>query len=223
MNKKPYIIIAVLIFAFVAVILIMVYQGRDTDAPENIGGDTDSHGCLVAAGYNWCPSTQKCQRMWEEYCPEFKEQFKIEHFEDCVEAGNPVMESYPRRCQSESGQVFTDEIGNELDKSGLIRLDNPRPNQKISSPLTVTGEARGNWFFEAEFPVVLVNWDGLIIAQSNARAREDWMTEDFVPFEAELTFDKPETYDNGALILQKANPSGLPENDDALEIPIAFE
>jgi hypothetical protein len=41
-----------------------------------IGGDQDAHGCLPAAGYSWCPSTSKCQRMWEEYCAEFKDQYR---------------------------------------------------------------------------------------------------------------------------------------------------
>ncbi|MFH1990480.1 MAG: hypothetical protein ABIJ19_01330, partial [Patescibacteria group bacterium] len=33
-------------------------------------------------------------------------------------------------------------------KDDLIRLDTPRPNQAIQSPLVITGEARGTWFFE---------------------------------------------------------------------------
>ena len=146
----------------------------------------------------------------------------IASFEDCVAAGNPVMESYPRQCRA-GGQTFTENIGNELDKTDLIRLSNPRPNQKISSPLTVSGEARGTWFFEASFPVVLTDWDGLIIAQGIATADGNWMTEDFVLFTAELTFEKPTLYNRGTLILRKDNPSGLPANDDALEIPVVFE
>jgi hypothetical protein len=49
------------------------------------------------------------------------------------------------------------------------------------------------------------------------------MTEDFVDFEAELDFEKPDLYERGSLILQKANPSGLPENDEALEITVNFK
>lgn len=115
---------------------------------------------------------------------------------------------------------YTDE---ELAKMDLIRLTKPRPNQEIESPLVIEGEARGYWFFEATFPIVLVNWDGLIIAQGYATTQNDWMTEDFVEFKAELSFEKPELYNRGALILQKDNPSGLPEYDDALEIPIIFK
>ncbi len=144
-------------------------------------------------------------------------------FEECVAAGNPVMESYPQQCRA-GEQTFTEFIGNELEKSNLIRISSPRPNQAISSPLTIVGEARGNWYFEASFPVFLIDWDGRIIAQGIAQAKSDWMTTDFVPFEVTLTFtvDK-NTYSNkGSLILKKDNPSGLPQHDDALEIPVVF-
>lgn len=145
-------------------------------------------------------------------------------FEECVAAGNAVMESYPRQCRA-GEQTFTENIGNELEKADLIKLTSPRPGATVSSPLTVTGEARGYWFFEASFPVMLTDWDGKIIAQGIATAKGDWMTEEFVPFEATLTF-VPEagTYSNrGTLILQKDNPSGLPEHDDALEIPVIIK
>lgn len=145
----------------------------------------------------------------------------VTNFRECVAAGNPVMESYPRQCIHE-GENFTEYIGNELEKADLITISNPRPNQIITSPITVRGEARGNWFFEATFPVVLTDWDGLIIAEGIATAEGEWMTEEFVPYSVELTFETPTLYDRGTLILQKSNASGLPEHDDALEIPILF-
>ncbi len=113
-------------------------------------------------------------------------------------------------------------------KSDLIRLDTPVPNGKIESPQTISGQARGYWYFEASFPIVLTNWDGLIIAEGFATAAGDWMTEEFVPFSTQLEFvspyneGDPEFMKRGTLILHKDNPSGLPENDDALEIPILF-
>lgn len=114
-------------------------------------------------------------------------------------------------------QTFTSLDGVE------IRLDDFSSGQAISSPLTLTGEVPGNWSFEASFGVVLTNWDGLIIAEEPAVLTGDWMTTDYVPFEVTLTFNKPEVYENGSLILQKANPSGEAANDDAVEIPIIFD
>ncbi len=145
----------------------------------------------------------------------------ITNFEECVSAGNLIMESYPRRCNS-GGETFTEEIKGESDKYNLIRVTTPQPNQVISSPLVIEGEARGNWFFEASFPVTLTNWDGLIIAEGIATAQGEWMTEEFVPFTAKLEFKNPTYKNNGTLILKKDNPSGLPEHDNALELPIIF-
>ena len=110
-----------------------------------------------------------------------------------------------------------------LEYRDLIRLTSPLAEEEITSPLVIKGEARGNWYFEATFPVVLTNWDGLIIAEGYATAQDDWMTEDYVPFEATLEFDKPKDGERGSLILKKSNASGLPEHDDALEIKVFFK
>ena len=39
-----------------------------TQQQKLIGGDKDSHGCLIAAGYTWCEVKNKCLRTWEEKC-----------------------------------------------------------------------------------------------------------------------------------------------------------
>jgi hypothetical protein len=107
--------------------------------------------------------------------------------------------------------------------SDLIILDSPLEGEKIKSPLVIKGKARGTWFFEATFPVTLTNWDGLIIKEHFAEATSDWMTAEFVPFEATIEFEKPDFGERGSLILHKSNPSGLWEHDNALEISIFFE
>jgi len=118
-------------------------------------------------------------------------------------------------------------------KSDLVVASSPLAGSTISSPLTVEGFARGLWYFEASFPIVLTDWDGKIIAEHYVTAEEDpstgevnWMTEKFVPFKGVIEFKKPESANGfskrGTLILKKDNPSGLPEHDDALEIPVYF-
>ncbi|HXV26782.1 MAG TPA: Gmad2 immunoglobulin-like domain-containing protein [Candidatus Paceibacterota bacterium] len=106
-------------------------------------------------------------------------------------------------------------------------LDEPLPGAVVSSPLTIRGKARGTWFFEASFPVTLTNWDGLIIAQHYCMTAGEWMTTEFVGFECELEFTRPDGPGDGTnrgfLILHKDNPSGLPEHDDSREIMIHFE
>lgn len=118
---------------------------------------------------------------------------------------------------SRAGKLY----GTEL-KENMIVLENPLLGAVVESPLRISGKARGPWFFEGSFPVVLVDWDGRIIAEGPAYATGEWMTEAFVPFTAELSFKKPEDGELGALILKKDNPSGLPEHDDAIEVPVFF-
>ena len=108
-------------------------------------------------------------------------------------------------------------IGNDK-----IHIIYPQTDAKITSPLIISGEARGSWYFEGSFPVILTDWDGKIITQGVAQAQGEWMTENFVPFTVSLNFIKPEFGKNGFLILKKDNPSGLLQNDDSIEIPVNF-
>jgi hypothetical protein len=145
----------------------------------------------------------------------------ITSFDACVAAGYPVMESYPEKCAVPGGKTFTRDIGNELEKQDLIKISAPRPNTNVASPLTITGEARGTWYFEASFPVKLLDANGKVLAAGPAQAQSDWMTTNFVPFKVTLTFTAPTTA-TGTLILEKDNPSGLPQNDDSLRVPVRF-
>lgn len=118
-------------------------------------------------------------------------------------------------------KVASDETCSQ--KADLIVLNTPAPNESVESPLTIKGQARGFWFFEGDFPVVVTDWDGRIIGEGFVTAEGDWMTEEFVPFSGVIEFEIPEHENNGTLILRKDNASGLPEHDDALEIPILFD
>ncbi len=103
----------------------------------------------------------------------------------------------------------------------LIVLATPLPDAVIQSPLMLEGRARGPWYFEASFPAYLIDAEGDTIAVTPVQAQGDWMTEEFVPFKATLTFTPP-TSATGTLILMKDNPSGLPEHANELRVPIRF-
>ncbi|PJE50490.1 MAG: hypothetical protein COV29_03725 [Candidatus Yanofskybacteria bacterium CG10_big_fil_rev_8_21_14_0_10_36_16] len=148
--------------------------------------------------------------------------WSIRNFEECAAAGYPIMESHPRQCREPGGKTFVEDIGNELEKIDIIRVDSPRPNSYISSPLTITGQARGIWFFEASFPIRLLDENNREIAVAIAQAQSDWMTKEFVPFKATLNFNAPAT-NKGILVFEKDNPSGLPEYEDKLIMPILFD
>lgn len=107
-------------------------------------------------------------------------------------------------------------IGNDL-----VRLTAPEADAIIDSPVTIRGEARGSWYFEGSFPLRLLDGNGEMLGIVAARALGEWMTTEFVPFEATISFAAPETA-TGTLILEKDNPSGLPENADELRVPVRF-
>lgn len=149
----------------------------------------------------------------------------ITNFEECIAAGFPVMESYPRQCKF-NDQTFVEKVTSEPTppsgpQSNDIQVTAPQTNTTIQSPLQITGQAKGSWYFEASFPITLLDGNGNQIAQTTAQAQGDWMTTNFVPFSATLTFNTPAT-STGTLVLKKDNPSGLPANDDQITIPINF-
>jgi hypothetical protein len=108
-------------------------------------------------------------------------------------------------------------------KSEYLVLDSPAPGEVINSPLNIRGRARGAWFFEGDFPLLLEDRSGKVIAKGFAAAKGEWMTRDFVPFSGTLEFRKTGAGGKGTLVLKKANPADKPEQDDALQIPLFFE
>lgn len=102
-----------------------------------------------------------------------------------------------------------------------VVITSPQPNELITSPLFVKGFARGNWFFEANLPIKLLDANENIILAHFGTAQSEWMTSDFVPFNGELAFITTST--TGFLLISKDNPSGLPENDASVMIPVRFQ
>lgn len=103
----------------------------------------------------------------------------------------------------------------------LVYVEAPLSGKKVVSPVVISGRARGNWYFEASFPVKLLDGNGNVLALAPAQAQGDWMTTNYVPFSVILTFPTPTTA-TGTLILQKDNPSGEPQFDDFVSIPVTF-
>lgn len=175
---------------------------------------------------------------WVAYlllAPKEKTQVAVTDFASCVAVGNPVMETHPRQCRAANGTVYTEPTApNSGDtqtaqtreftspKGVTVKLHEWTDRRVVTSPLNITGEIPGNWSFEASFPIVLLDPTNKIIAQTAATLQGEWMTSDYVPFKAMLTFETPPAGGSGTLTLRKDNPSGLPENDDAIEIPVTF-
>ena len=104
----------------------------------------------------------------------------------------------------------------------LIVPELPFPGAVTGKEFSVIGTARGNWYFEASFPIDVLDKDGNILVQTYATAQGEWMTTDFVPFKGEVKV--PETYTGPAtLVLKYSNASGEPERDASISFPIVIE
>ena len=106
----------------------------------------------------------------------------------------------------------------------LIRVDSPVVNATLfaSSPIKVSGQATGAWFFEASFPVVLTDVKGKVIATGQASAMGNWMTTKMVSFTGSVSYVKQTPGTRGFVILKRDNPSDLPQNDASVKIPVVF-
>lgn len=104
----------------------------------------------------------------------------------------------------------------------MIEVTAPTLNASVTSPLAVTGRARGPWYFEASFPIELQKNDGTVIVTTTGKAQGDWMTENWVPFTTTLSFPAQPTGSVGKIVLKRDNPSGEPQNDMSLVIPVQF-
>ncbi len=163
---------------------------------------------LVKCNSNWCLVTD-----WQ----------KVKHTNDfatCLDRGFPILETYPRVCKA-GDKTFTEDAGPQPFVSENVVVTQPLSNAKVISPIYLKGEAKGNWYFEASFPVSVVDANGNVLGGGIATAKSDWMTTSFVPFEATITFKTPTT-STGWIILSKDNPSDLPENDAQEKMPIKF-
>ena len=119
---------------------------------------------------------------------------------------------------------FLEQAPSNSDKENAvsdIHVSTPQEGERVHSPLHIRGEARGTWFFEGNFKITLLDANGNEISQGIAIAQSDWMTAGMVPFYAEVTFEKPDT-SVGMLVLQKANPTGLPAHEGEFRIEVAF-
>jgi hypothetical protein len=101
-----------------------------------------------------------------------------------------------------------------------VIVTSPAAGATVTSPLMVIGEARGTWFFEASFPIRVMDDQGNQVGIGIAQAEGEWMTTDFVPFSAVAEFST--TASHGSLVFEKDNPSGDPENAAQVTVPVQF-
>ncbi len=107
--------------------------------------------------------------------------------------------------------------------SSEISVFYPKPNDTVSSPIKISGKAKGNWFFEASFPVKLYDENENIIGSGIATAESDWATTSFVNFTAEITYDNSTSTGSGLLVFSNDNPSGDPSFSKSFFVPVKLK
>lgn len=151
----------------------------------------------------------------------------ITSFTECVAAGNTIVKSSPETCRTPDGIVFTNAVSEpennviSPESCDPIFVLSVSPGDVVASPLTVSGTAKGSWFFEASMPVSILDGQGNVVTTSIATADGEWMTESCVPFTANFVFDVPGTQ-TGTLRFQKDNPSGETAKDNYFDLPVQF-
>lgn len=110
-----------------------------------------------------------------------------------------------------------------VSSDGRLTVTAPLAGGVIVSPLVAKGSVTGGgWFFEASFPVKVLDGDGAVLGQGTAQAESDWMTTGTVPFGTNIVFTAPH-YATGTVVFAKDNPSGLPQNAGELRLPVRFK
>ncbi len=104
----------------------------------------------------------------------------------------------------------------------LIEITAPQKGTLITSPVKITGQARGIWYFEALFPVEIYDRYGKILGNGYAQAQSNWETDNFVQFVGYITFAQPEFPRSVGYIRFKSNNSGSAMGGKYVDLPVKF-
>lgn len=95
-------------------------------------------------------------------------------------------------------------------------VTSPAAGATTTSPLTITGVAPNDWYFEAVFDAVLLDADGNLLTQAPAQAQSDWTKAGPVPFKAVFSY-AVDTTQMGTVVLTE-DQTGKGEDGDAAPV-----
>lgn len=147
---------------------------------------------------------------------------EIKSFEDCAEAGNLVVETKPRECHTKNQQIFI-EVYNGVILEDVIKTTSPKPNQIVTSPFKLEGEAVGGWYYNDQLMARLEDDNGKVIATKPVKALESTKTDGYVPFVAAITYVRADVgTPKGKLIIERTNTEFSRGELGPLVIPVEF-
>ena len=100
-----------------------------------------------------------------------------------------------------------------------LKITSPRPGARLKSGFVAAGIAPGTWYFEAVFPIKLVDENGATLAEVPGQAQGDWMTTEPVAFKSIVNFTVA-AEKKAWLVLAKDNPSDEEKNAAEVRIPV---
>ncbi len=104
-----------------------------------------------------------------------------------------------------------------------IATSSLKAGQLVQPPLRLEGTVTGGgWFFEATFPIRIVDADGTVLGTTTARAEGDWVSTGTVPWSAMLDFGAAHSA-TGTVVFMSDNPSGDPAKAKVFSVPIRFK
>ena len=128
----------------------------------------------------------------------------------------------PTVTQTASSTVETGQSQTAISADGHLEVSLPHPDDVITSPVAIEGLVTGGgWFFEASFPIKVLDGNGAVIGTGQAQALSDWTSTGTVPFSASIVFTAPH-YTTGTIVFSRDNPSGAIQNVESFSMPILF-
>jgi len=137
----------------------------------------------------------------------------------------PTTENMPSSSAATSGAQDVNFVSGQPAQSpdGHLRVSKPSVGQLVSSPVTLIGNVSGGgWFFEAVFPVKILDAAGTVLGSGQSQAQGDWTATIPVPFSATIAFAKPHSA-TGTIVFARDNPAGSPQHAQELRVPIKFQ
>lgn len=119
--------------------------------------------------------------------------------------------------------VFTDD---EIDKSGKkeeeIILISPQVNEVVRNGDVITGRAQASWLLEGDFPLIIKDRAGVVLATGLVQAQDDSTIGGWTSFQSTLVFNV-DTSTPAELFFKKNNPLSLPQYEEIVSYPVRLE
>jgi hypothetical protein len=195
-SKSSSAAIWILVILLIAAVIVIVVQHQSSSSPAAQSPASGTYSAGAASSAGGAPS------------------------------GLPSLSGQQAVFAAPQGTVTLPQYYNASSTGQSIAVANPSQGAGIGSPLEITGQARGSWYADGSFPVVLTDANGRVLARGTAVAQGVWQTDNLVPFIAWLEFGYQKSATPAVLYFVNANPSAPPQtppNPPAVQESVVFK